>query len=408
MGRFTVVGIGPGDASYLLPAASEAIAEADTLLGAPRHLALYESSGKTLLGFDSGIDAALDEIAARKERESVALLLSGDPCFFSLLGRVSERFSPAEYRVVPGIGSFQLLFSRLGIPWNDVILASLHGRPLERAADMIREGRRTLFLLDGTNTAPAVASFLLRMGLPDRGATYAERLGYTDERIVGTTLSEVSRTETGDPLSMLLLDAGPVPRAAAGVYPDEWFVRSGGIPLSKEVVRSLVVSALSPIDGLRVLEIGTGTGGITVELARRIGSGTVYAVERFDEAIDATRANLARAAAAHRVRLIRGSAPDAIRDVPPVHRAVIGGHGGGIGPILDAAWDRLSPGGRLLATANMPSTADRAFAALKRIGASPRVIHAVASHSSEVGDSWMLRASNPFFLVIADKTEAKA
>ncbi len=403
MGRFTIVGIGPGTGAYLLPLAAEAIGEADVLAGARRHLEPYEGSGKRLLRLDAGIDDVLDEIASRKERERVALLLSGDPCLYSLLGRAAGRFSQEEYRIIPGVSSFQLFFARLGIPWSDVLLESLHGRPLERAADMMREDRKTLFFLDPKNTASSVAAFLVRQGFPDRRAWLAERLGYDDERIVETTLFGASRMEDVDSLSLMLADEGPLPPQAVGTYPDDWFVRTEGVPLSGEAVRSLAVSSLFPLDGASVLEVGAGSGGITVELARRVGRGTVYAVERRDAAIVTVRRNLARAGAAHRVRLIAGNAPDALDGIPAVRRAVVGGHGGAVEPILERVWELLLPGGRLVVTANMPSTADRAFASLRKIGSSPRALHLSVSSSREAGTSWMLIASNPVFLVIADK-----
>ena len=90
------------------------------------------------------------------------------------------------------------------------------------------------------------------------------------------------------------------------------------------------------------------------------------------------------------------------------HRAVIGGHGGAPGEIASAAWDRLLPGGRLLATANMPSSADAIYRALKSLGATPSLTHVNASSARESAGqvaeaSWMLLASNPVFLIYADR-----
>jgi precorrin-6B methylase 2 len=90
-----------------------------------------------------------------------------------------------------------------------------------------------------------------------------------------------------------------------------------------------------------------------------------------------------------------------------VHRVVVGGHGGAVEAVLEAAWEKLLPGGRLLATANMPSSADRAWKTLKNLGSRPEVLHVAPSSSAEAGGSWMLTAANPVFLVYADRNADK-
>jgi precorrin-2 methylase len=113
MGRFTVVGLGPGSPEYLLPLARQVIEEAETLAGGRRHLAPFEGGKKKLIFLENGLESLLDAVDSRRESERIALLLSGDPCIFSLLGRIAARFSPGDYEVVPGLSSFQLLFTPL-------------------------------------------------------------------------------------------------------------------------------------------------------------------------------------------------------------------------------------------------------------------------------------------------------
>jgi precorrin-6B methylase 2 len=71
--------------------------------------------------------------------------------------------------------------------------------------------------------------------------------------------------------------------------------------------------------------------------------------------------------------------------------------------VITAVWDKLLPGGRIIVTANMPSTTDCAWGTLKAQGAAPEVLHLAASSSAPAGDSWMLKGSNPVFIIFADK-----
>lgn len=403
MGKITVVGVGPGVEDYLLPAARNAIDGADILAGGPRHLAPYKRDGRELIPLEGKLDPFLDLLDEKRREGKVTLLLSGDPCFYSLLGKISSRFSPDEYEVVPGLSSFQLLFARLGLLWNDTVLASLHGRPLEDAASCLREDRGTLFFLGGRNTGPRVSAYLKGLGLPDRRAVLAENLGYQDERITDTTLFGLAGQGEEGGLALLLLEAGPLPATATGILPDGWFARQPGVPLSKAACRAMIVSLLHPLEGRNILEVGSGSGGITVELARRAGSGRVYSVEASPEALSIAGENVSRAGVSQSVTFIEGSAPEALAPLPWCSRAVVGGHGGRAGAVITAVWDKLLPGGRIIVTANMPSTADCAWGTLKAQGAAPEVLHLAASSSAPAGDSWMLKGANPVFIIFADK-----
>lgn len=126
-----VVGMGPGHPRYLLPQAQETIAASQVLAGAPRLLAPYETGPWELIPLKGPVADFLEQVARRRQAPDtpqVALLVSGDPGFHSLLPRVTSAFGAANLQVVPGISSLQLLCSRLNLPWSEGICLSLHGR----------------------------------------------------------------------------------------------------------------------------------------------------------------------------------------------------------------------------------------------------------------------------------------
>lgn len=53
----------------------------------------------------------------------------------------------------------------------------------------------------------------------------------------------------------------------------------------------------------------------------------------------------------HNIEVIEGVAPEAMNGLPQCHVILIGGTGGNLSSILDAADDRLAPGGRIVLTA---------------------------------------------------------
>ncbi|MDR1472585.1 MAG: precorrin-6Y C5,15-methyltransferase (decarboxylating) subunit CbiT [Synergistaceae bacterium] len=188
-----------------------------------------------------------------------------------------------------------------------------------------------------------------------------------------------------------------------GVIDDEWFLRNDRVPMTKAPLRSMIVSLLSPLRGASVLEIGSGTGAVTVELARAVGrSGRVTSVEASPLALGVARANLERAGVSDRVELTAGKAPKHMPD-GTYDAAFIGGHGEALEVIIGECFARLNDGGRLLLTALMPGTASRALSYLGGLGVSAGFWRIHSSVGRKTASDWLLQGNNPIDLIWGDK-----
>src|SRR5215510_13689589 len=74
--------------------------------------------------------------------------------------------------------------------------------------------------------------------------------------------------------------------------PDELFERNDMVPITKEDVRSLVISKLRLKRGASAIDIGCGSGSITVELCNHTGSENIYAIDFDENAVNLTNRNL--------------------------------------------------------------------------------------------------------------------
>jgi precorrin-6y C5,15-methyltransferase (decarboxylating) CbiE subunit len=201
MNKFVVVGMGPGGLDHILPAATRAAREADILVGSHRFLALFP--GKEARAIGPNMESALDIVEIERASRRVALLVSGDPGLYSLLGAVRRRFPREDYEVVPGISSFQLAFAKAGIGWEGATIVSVHGRSLE-ALSVIASDRPGVVFLGGDNDAAAVASVLAgRLG-PDRPCIAARDLDDLNEALIEGSLAEIASREIGG-LCVLIL-----------------------------------------------------------------------------------------------------------------------------------------------------------------------------------------------------------
>jgi precorrin-6Y C5,15-methyltransferase (decarboxylating) len=129
--------------------------------------------------------------------------------------------------------------------------------------------------------------------------------------------------------------------------PDEAFTHDG--QMTKREIRAAALSALGPLPGELLWDIGAGCGSVAIEWLRHDRGLRAIAIER-----DAARAAMIRDNAAAlgtpNLQLVEGEAPDALRDLPAPDAVFIGGGAGRAG-LIAAAWAALQPGGRLVAHA---------------------------------------------------------
>ncbi len=194
---------------------------------------------------------------------------------------------------------------------------------------------------------------------------------------------------------------------ASGV-PDDAFSR-GGVPMSKMEVRAVTTAKARIACGSRVLDVGAGTGALTVDAALRCPSGTVVAVERDDEALTLLRENVARLAPGN-VTVVAGEAPDVFAELEGVFDAVlIGGSGGRLGEIVSALPRLLVPGGRVVVNAIGLASTTAAFAALAdEPWASRECVQVSISRAEPIGRDVRFVPLNPVWVISAMLAEEGA
>ena len=193
--RFWVIGIGPGTLDYLVPAAVRAVAESDLLIGGPRALALVQHLGKPGLPITGDLNAVVQAIKANLPLKKIAVLLSGDPGFYSLVPYLQRHFTPDQMVIIPGISSLQLAFARLGRTWERARLVSLHGRSLAELESVLSDPGTTALLTDPVNSPARVARYLLDSKIVPRRISVLSNLGYENEMVLEAQIVEIANLE---------------------------------------------------------------------------------------------------------------------------------------------------------------------------------------------------------------------
>ena len=75
--------------------------------------------------------------------------------------------------------------------------------------------------------------------------------------------------------------------------PDELFERVEDVPITKEEVRVIQISKARLSSGQTVYDVGCGSGSISIEAAKQVGSsGKVFSIDIDQNAVDLTKKNL--------------------------------------------------------------------------------------------------------------------
>ena len=335
MSWLSIIGIGEDGREALSPAAAELVAQAQFILGGARHLALLGETGAETLVWPSPFEQGIEAILARRGQK-VCVLASGDPFLYGVGSVLAERVPAAEIRCIPAPSSLSLAAARLGWALQDCEIVSLHGRPLERVVPHLRPGARIL-ALSWDGTTPAKLAWLLDERDVDARITVLEALGGPREKISPSTGQDVDKLNL---LAIEVFSAGRYIPLAPGL-PDDWFETDGQV--TKREIRAVTLSSLAPWPGALLWDIGAGSGSVAIEWLLAHPRNRAVAIEiREDRAARITKnAELFGVA----LTVVQGDAPFALEGLPQPDAIFVGGGGAAV---IEAAWDLLPAGRRLV------------------------------------------------------------
>jgi cobalt-precorrin-6B (C15)-methyltransferase len=187
--------------------------------------------------------------------------------------------------------------------------------------------------------------------------------------------------------------------------PDEYFIQDEKVPgPTKEEVRVLTVSKARLNEGDTVIDVGCGTGGLTVEAAFQVApSGKVYAVDEDPVAVKLTQSNVEKFGVQDNVVVKQGKAPEDLAGFPVANAVLVGGTMN-LREILKAVQAKLKVGGRVVVNAILLETATTAIDEFKRLGFKDvDVTHISVSKGRQISSGTMMMARNPITIVSASK-----
>lgn len=394
--KVTLIGVGPGEPRCLTREAMEALEKADVLIGAERMLQTVSDMAVEQYA-EYRADKIHEYIQMNSRFRNIAVLLSGDTGFYSGASALKEELQEYDVSVLPGISSVSYFASRIGVQLEDTPLLSLHGRNCNYI-DQLRENNRMFLLVGSGKDVQAVLAKLCRYGYKKAKVFVGSRLSYGKERILTGTAGQLLKKEISwESLSVLYIALpGELISSLTGMK-DTDFVR-GKVPMTKSEVRSVILAKMDPEKNSVLYDVGSGTGSVSIQLAKKAVDGTVYAVEKNMDAIALLHKNKVRFHVSN-ITQIKGEAPDVLRDLPAPDRVFVGGSGGKLEEILETVWDK-NPEARIVVSAITINTVAECMRCITAFSLHPaEIVQVQISKSRKMGEYEMMEGQNPVYIV---------
>ena len=181
--EISVVGLGPGNLDYITKAGIDRIKSSEIVIGGERQL---EEINSLLNNQYIYVMKKLDEMkkfVLENMDKNIVFIVSGDTGYYSLLTYLKKSFPEEKFNVIPGISSFQYLFSKIEMTWENYQLCSVHGRE-NNYIEIFKNSKNGIVLLtDEKNNPIEISKTLIKNNILDAEVIIGERLSYEDEAI---------------------------------------------------------------------------------------------------------------------------------------------------------------------------------------------------------------------------------
>lgn len=367
---FHIIGISDSDEIYFSPKVMDVISMGKVFSGGLRHHQLVERFlPESALWID--ITVPLDKVFEKyAEHSEIVVFASGDPLFFGFANTVQRLLPDSSIRVYPTFNSLQMLAHRLLLPYHDMRMVSLTGRPWKAFDAALIHGEKMLGVLtDKVKTPAAIAARMHEYGYDNYRIYVGEALGNTvSERVREFTIEEASKAEFTSPNCMILVRT-ELRRRPLGIDESEFYLLNGRVNMiTKRPVRLQTLSMLDLQNRIVLWDVGSCTGSVSIEAKSAYPDIDVIAFERRPEGEELLRQNSIRWGVPG-IRFIGGDFMEQdLSELPRPDAVFIGGHGGRLQELLKRIDEVLLPDGIIVFNSVSDDSLQQFYEGVSNIG----------------------------------------
>ncbi len=391
----SIIGAGAGHAGLLTEQVTQIIKTADEVYASGR------ISGTLItLREDWRVVPLSDmkELALESKKKNIALLLEGDSMFFDKGEQLyNELKDYAQVRCYAGISSVQYLCAKTGQSYDKIYWLEYDTEDLLAA---ISYNERVALLLNGENIPDHICRMLCDAGLSNIRVTVGSRLATGRERIVEDEAKHLRDYEFANP-SVMIIENPNFNDITKTLFDSELTVCENSI--TQEVRWSAAnLMRIQPTD--KIINIGAGSGEMSIELARQAYKGIVVAIEENSQEFEMLKGNKERLGC-YNINALYGNSLEMLEhNVDIIPDAVfVGDNVRGIKRILQSLKHKNDKIRVVILAHTLERLAEAQSALASLRFAAVEVSQLSLSHSKVMGSHTMMIADKTMFLLCGGK-----
>ncbi|MCI5568797.1 MAG: precorrin-6A reductase [Lachnospiraceae bacterium] len=403
--KISLIGCGMGDPETMTVEAKKALMSAELVFGAKR-LLNSASEKQTVYPYYMSKDI----IPVIKElKRNAAVLFSGDTGFYSgsrkLMEALEEEIKDeglnAEVKIYPGISSISYLAARFGMGWEDAFIFSTHGKGesslwIRSFLQAVNIHKKVFAIFSGIDDIKTASEAIKAQKPADCRMLIGYRMSYDDQEYYDIDVNDGLELEKEGLYSAFILNAEASNEKLQTSISDGEFIR-GKVPMTKEEVREISISKLGLSKNAVVYDIGSGTGSVAVEMALRAPDSEIFAVECKDEAVGLINKNKEHFKAGN-IDVVKGEAPDVIKDLPAPTHVFIGGSRGRLTEIIGAVFEKNPEAHIVINAVSLETIKEFADIEKKFAVSDMEIVSMQIARSRRLGEHHLMQSENPIWI----------
>lgn len=283
-----------------------------------------------------------------KKHIEIVIFASGDPFFFGFANTLMREMPEAKIQVYPYFNSLQLLAHKFFMPYHDMHVVSLTGRPWHKFDEALIHGYDKIGVLTDNkeHTPTTIARRMLEYGYDNYTMFVGEKLGNSEEeRAFICSLKDAAIYTFNHPNNLILCRTEERPRPFGISEKDFHLLNGRAKMITKMPIRLLSLNLLNLRNRKVFWDIGFCTGSVSIEAKMQFPHLQIVAFEQRKEGEKLIYRNMIKFGTPGIDTVIGDFTQIDISDYPKPDAVFIGGHGGKMDEIIAKVASLLSDDG---------------------------------------------------------------
>ena len=358
--KYAVIGITDSRHQWFPPEVMEVIKAGKVFSGGKRHHEIMmDFLPENAVWID--ITIPLSEVFKQYEQyDDIVVFASGDPLFFGFANTIQRECPGCEMKVYPSFNSLQMLAHRMCIPYHDMHVVSLTGRPWDKFDEALINGEPLIGVLtDKKNTPQAIWQRMQDYGYTNYKMTVGENLGNEETERIYEVDNNYQLSIINYQLNCLLLQKTSTRPRPFGIPESAFHLLDGRAKMiTKMPIRLISLSMMQLRERKTMWDVGFCTGSVSIEAKLQFPHLKITAFEVREEGRELMEKNSRKFGAPGIETVIGDFLQVDLSGYPKPDAVFIGGHGGKLPEMMNKIYQKLEDGGVIVMNTVVQSSYD--------------------------------------------------